>query len=111
MYGVTQVCDYTAVTFFARFLMFQTKPWFSNVYEAKNLFMMDSKLVLGCPRHAKNSDFVRDILQKSIFQAIRIWDIVKMTSATLLSRVKAPMSLKKGPQGGVHERWFSPETL
>ena len=91
--------------------MFQTKPWFSNVYEAKNLFMMDSKLVLGCPRHAKNSDFVRDILQKSIFQAIRIWDIVKMTSATLLSRVKAPMSLKKGPQGGVHERWFSPETL
>ena len=50
--------------------------------------MMCSFLVLGGPRNAKNSDFVKDILQKSTFQAIRIQDLVKTASGTLLDRVR-----------------------
>ena len=91
--------------------MFQTKPYIINVFEAKNLFMVGSKLVLEGPRNAKNSDFVKDILQKSTFQAIRMWDLVKSTCATLLSRVGALKGPKRGSQEGVHERRFSPETL
>ena len=95
------------MTFFDQFLVFQTKPYIINVFEPKNLFMIGSKLVLGGPRNAKNSDFVKDILQKSTFQAIRISDLVKTTSGPLLGRVEPPNEAHGRIARKVHKPWFS----
>ena len=63
------------------------------------------------PWTSKNIDFVKYILQKSLFHAIRIRDLVKTPSATLLSRVEAPMKPKRGSHGGVNEQWVALKTL
>ena len=53
--------------------------------------------VVGCYRQAKgvqstpkSRDFVKDILQKTTFQTIRISDLVKTTSGPLLARAEPP---------------------
>ena len=84
---------------------------FINLFKAKGWFRRAPKLTLGGPWNSKNSDFVRDILQKSHFQAIRTWDPVKSPPATFRTRLEAPLRLQRGLQGEVHEPWVVLKTL
>ena len=93
----------SSMTFFGLFLVFQTIHQVIHVSKAQILFRRVPKSVSGRPWTAKNSDFVNDILQKSTFQAIRIQDLVKTASGTLLDRVRPSNEaqvrvLREGPR-------------
>ena len=84
---------------------------FINLFKAKGWFRRAPKLTLGGPWNSKNSDFVRDILQKSYSQAIRIRDTVKSLPATFRTRLEDPLMLQRGLQGGVREPWVALKPL
>ena len=65
------------------------------------------RLTSGIQWPFKTSDFVKDILQKSLFRAICIWYLVKTPSGTLLGRAEPSNETRRSVPRGVHELGFS----